>query len=341
MPDYLDDFVVTQMQESHIPGLSLAVIGEAKIIKTQCYGFTDQTGKSLITTSTLFQAASISKCLTAVAILRLVDRGDLSLDADVNSTLQSWKIPNNEFLKHEGVTLRRLLCHNAGATVHGFSGYVVGFPIPTLDQILNGAPPANNSAICIETIPGAKPRYSGGGYTVLQQLLVDVIGRPFPELMQSLVLQPLGMTSSAFDQPLRHPLDKNSATGHTESGKPITGGGHLYPEMAAAGLWTTPSDLARFAICVQQSFAAQSNSILSPKIAREMLTQQAGGYGLGMEISGNGAALRFFHSGRNAGFDALLMAGAESGNGVVIMINANADPKALNSILKAVIKEFH
>ena len=339
MTNYLDGAVVAQMQEHRIPGLSFAVISDGEIAKAQSYGFTDQTGKSPITTFTLFQAASVSKCLTSLAALRLVDQGRLSLDEDVNTKLQSWKIPPSELIKNELVTLRRLLSHNAGVTIHGFAGYAIGQPIPTLIQILNGTQPANNPVIRIEAIPGTNPRYSGGGFTVVQQLLTDVTSQSFPELMESLVLQPLGMTSSTFDQTLPPHFDRIAATGHYQNGKPITGGAHLYPEMAAAGLWTTPSDLARFVIGIQQSLSGQPNSVLSPSITREMLTAQTRTYGLGPFITGNGKLLKFFHSGRNAGFDAMLMAHAETGKGVAIMINANANPKALNSILKAIVTE--
>jgi CubicO group peptidase (beta-lactamase class C family) len=340
MSDYLDGFVVAQMQEHQIPGVSLAIVSDGKIIKEQGYGFTDRTGTGPIITSTLFQAASVSKCLAALAALRLVGQGELSLDGDVNSKLQSWKIPSNEFSKKEPVTLRRLLSHSAGVTVHGFPGYTVGLPIPSLTEILNGMAPAKNPAICIDAVPGSGFHYSGGGYTILQQLLVDVVGRPFPELMQSLVLQPLGMASSTFDQPLLHPLNQCAATGHTQNGKPVPGGARVYPEMAAAGLWTTPSDLACFVIGVQQSIAGRPNSILSSSLAREMLMPQSAGYGLGPGVSVNGKSSTFFHSGRNAGFDAALMAGTETGKGVVIMTNVNADPKVLNSILKRAAGEF-
>ena len=339
MTNYLDDFVVAQMQEHHIPGLSLAVIGDGKIAKAQGYGFTDQMEKSPVTTATLFQAASISKCLAALAALRLVDQGRLALDEDLDTKLQSWKIPPNEFNKNELITLRRLLSHNAGFTVHGFRGYVPGQSIPTLAQILNGIPPASNPAIRLDVIPGTHPRYSGGGYTVLQQLLIDTTGLPFPELMQSLVLQPLGMASSTFEQPLPRDFERAAATGHAQNGKPITGGAHLYPEMAAAGLWTTPSDLACFVIGIQQSLASQSRAVLSAAITREMLTLHSTTHGLGPFVTGNGKTLKFFHSGRNAGFDALLMAQAETGKGLVIMTNANADPKVLNTILKAIVME--
>jgi CubicO group peptidase (beta-lactamase class C family) len=335
MADFLDGLVAAQMRKHHIPGLSLVVIDDGRIAKVKGYGFTDQTGKSLITDATLFQAASVSKCLAALAALRLVDRGLLSLDEDLNTNLKSWKIPANEFTKNNPVTLRRLLSHNASFTVHGFRGYTVGQPTPMLAQILDGAPPANNAGIRIDAIPGANPRYSGGGYTVLQQLLIDVTGQSFSELMQSLVLQPLRMTSSTFDQPLPHHFKPAAATGHAQNGNPITGGAHVYPELAAAGLWTMPSDLARFVIGIQQSLAGSSDCVLSPSIAREMVTPQAEGHGLGPFIAGNGRTKKFFHSGRNAGFDALLMASAETGKGAVIMINANCDSKALSSILKA------
>jgi CubicO group peptidase (beta-lactamase class C family) len=335
----LDDFLVAQLREHRIAGLSLAVISGGDVAKVRCYGFVDQSEKISIASSTLFQAASISKCLTAVAALRLVDQGLLVLDEDINPKLQSWKIPRNDFVNSSPVTLRRLLCHNAGFTVHGFRGYAVGEPVPMLTQILDGVPPANNAAICVDSVPGANPRYSGGGYTVLQQVLIDIVGRPFPELMQSLVLQPLGMTASTFDQPLPEALRLGAATGHTQNGQPIAGGARIYPEMAAAGLWSTPSDLARFVIGIQQSPAGRAGSILSPAGVREMLTPQAAKYGLGPTILGQGQTLQFIHSGRNAGFDAVLMGGAANGKGVVVMVNANADPKVLNSILKAVTQE--
>jgi CubicO group peptidase (beta-lactamase class C family) len=219
MADSLDGLVLAQMREHHLPGLSLAVISDGKISKAQGYGFTDRTVKSPVTTATLFQAASVSKCAAALGALRLVDQGKLSLDEDLNNKLLSWKFPPNDFVKNQAVTLRRLLSHNAGVTVHGFRGYLPGQPIPTLTQILNGTPPANNPAIRVDAVPGPNPRYSGGGYTVLQQLLIDVTGRPFPELMQSLVLQPLGMTSSSFDQPLSPDLEQFAAIGHSSDGR--------------------------------------------------------------------------------------------------------------------------
>ena len=336
MTDSLDNALLALLAEHRLPGLSFAVIGGGQITCARGYGFADPARQVPVTADTLFQAASISKCLTALAALRLVDPGRLTLDEDVNERLRSWKIPASEFIQSERVTLRRLLSHQAGINVHGFAGYATGQPLPTLIQVLNGTLPANNSAIRVNAIPGTQPRYSGGGYTVLQQLLTDVTGQPFGDLMQEIVLQPLGLTASAFAQLLPVSLEKLAATGHDKNGQPIPGGAHSYPEMAAAGLWTTPSDLAKFALGIQDALAGQPGAILTPALAREMLTVQAGVYGLGPSITGHGLARKWFHSGRNAGFDALLLTEVETGQGVAIMTNANVNSQVINEILQAI-----
>lgn len=197
---------------------------------------------------TLFQAGSISKPVAALAALRLVEQGKLSLDEDVNAKLVSWKVPGNEFTKEQKVTLRRLLTHSAGLTVHGFPGYAAGAQVPTLVQVLNGEKPANTPAIRVDTVPGRLWRYSGGGYTIMQQLLIDVTQKSFPELMRQLVLEPAGMKHSTYEQPLPPARAGEAATAHDANGQPVKGQFHTYPEMAAAGLWTTPTDLALLAI---------------------------------------------------------------------------------------------
>lgn len=275
-----------------------------------------------------------------MAALRLVEQGKLALDEDVNIKLTTWKVPDNELTRQKPVTLRGILSHSAGMTVHGFPGYSTDAPIPTLVQVLNGEPPANTAAIRVETLPGSKWNYSGGGYTVMQQLMLDVTRKPFPEFMRQTVLIPLGMTSSAYDQPLFTDKAKMTATGHYPDGKAVKGRWHVYPEMAAAGLWTTPSDLARFAIGVQQSLAGRSNAVISQAMTRQMLTNQKDNDGLGVFLIGSGRTLRFEHSGRDEGFDALLMATAESGQGVVIMINANENTGAVPLIMKFIAKEY-
>jgi CubicO group peptidase (beta-lactamase class C family) len=329
------------MHQHHITGLSLAIIEDGKIVKAQGYGVANTDTNTPVTTSTLFQAGSISKSVAALGALHLVEQGQLVLDEDVNNRLSTWKMPENEFTRVKKVTLRRILSHTAGVTVHGFPGYDVDAPMPTLVQVLNGAKPANTPAIRVDILPGSRWRYSGGGYTVMQQMILDVTGKPFPTFMNETVLTPLGMSDSTYQQPLSDEKASATATGYHADGKPVHGRWHVYPEMAAAGLWTTASDLARFAIGVQQSLAGTSNPVISPILTRQMLTNQKDNDGLGVFLQGSGKTLRFMHNGRDDCFDAMLMAYAEIGKGAVIMINGNDDSSMVTHILETIAQQYH
>ena len=337
----VDDVVATEMNNHGIVGVSVAIIEDGELRTAKGYGFTDKSAATRVTTNTLFQAGSVSKPVAALAALRMVEAGRLSLDGDVNRSLKQWQVPENQFTKDEKVTLRRILSHSAGLTVHGFPGYQADSRLPTLRQILDGSKPANTAAIQVNVVPGSTWRYSGGGYTVMQQMMIDVTGKPFPVLMKEAVLAPLQMTASTYEQPLPADRARLAATGYYPNGKEVKGKWHIYPEMAAAGLWTTPSDLARFAIGIQKALAARSNPVLSSSMTRRMLTVQKGNNGLGLFLNGSGKKLRFDHGGRDEGFDTLLMADAESGHGVVIMINANDNSGAVNRMVEAVRKEYH
>lgn len=338
--DTLDDYINGQMQQHHVVGLSLAIMQEGMIIKAKGYGTTEKDGTSPVTPDTLFQAGSISKAVAALGALRLVEQGKLSLDEDVNAKLTTWKVPVNTFTGLEKVTLRRILCHSAGLTVHGFPGYAVGQTVPTLVQVLNGTPPANTLPIRVDTIPGRLWRYSGGGYEVMQQLVQDVTGQPFPDFMQTTVLTPLGMTQSTYVQPLPDDMAANAATGYYQDGSAVKGRWHVYPEMAAAGLWTTASDLARFALGIQKSLDGVSNPVISQAMTRQMLTEQKNKDGLGVMLAGNGPTLHFSHDGRNEGFDGLLTAYAHTGQGAVILINGNEDSGMVARIMQEIAKQY-
>jgi len=330
--DSLDAFVKAQMAQRHIRGLSLAIIKDGKIAIARAYGVTDDSTKAPVTPSTLFQAGSISKPVSALGALHLVEAGTLSLDANVNDKLKSWQVPDNRFTATEKVTLRRLLSHSAGLTVHGFPGYDVAERMPTVVQVLDGTSPANTAPIRVDTTPGAIWRYSGGGFTVMQLMVVDVTGQPFAQFLQKTVLGPIGMTSSSFEQPLPNAKAALTAAGYYADGLPVRGRWHVYPEMAAAGLWTTPTDLAKWAIEVQETLAGRGHGVISPAMARQFVTEQKGGSGLGVGVQGTGRSLRFSHGGRDEGFDALLEAGAETGDGVAIMINANDNSRLMGRV---------
>lgn len=346
--DTIDDVVAAQMVKQKIPGLSLVVMKNGEIAKVKAYGVMEKGKTSLVTPNTLFQAGSVSKSVAALGALHLVEVGKLSLDADVNASLKTWQVPDNKFTNKSKVTLRYLLSHSAGFTVHGFPGYATADPIPTLVQVLNGEKPANTEPIRVDREPGSKWQYSGGGYTVMQQLVIDASGQPFQEFMRAEVLEPLGMQASSFNQPLSPQYDNLAASGHCYSRKfvftkdifPISGRWHVYPEMAAGGLWTTPSDLARFALFLRASFAGRNVSVISQALTQEMLTPQKDNDGLGVFVLGQGKTLRFWHSGRNEGFDTLMAAYVETGDGVIIMINANNDSDAGPQILKAISRAY-
>jgi len=346
----IDDLIVAQMREHHITGLSLAIVQDGRIVRESGFGFTDTNHTAPVTPATLFQAGSISKSVAAAGALHLVEASRLSLDTDVNTQLRTWRVPENQFTKERKVTLRGILTHNAGLTVHGFPGYDANATVPTLVQVLDGVKPANTPAIRVDTVPGSTWRYSGGGYTVMQQLIIDVTGRPFPDFMRDTVLKPFGMLRSTYEQPLPQDKAASTAAGYYSNGKAVKGGWHIYPEMAAAGLWTTASDLARFAIGVQQSLAAKSNPVISQAMTRQMLTPGGTDWpsriqktedGLGVFLEGRGPGLIFSHNGRDEGFDALMMAYAYTGQGVVIMINSNDDSGAVDRIAKAIAREYH
>jgi CubicO group peptidase (beta-lactamase class C family) len=332
--------IAERMAFHKVPGVSLVVINNGDIEWARGFGVVEAGAAKPVTVDTLFQAASISKPVAALGALRLVQEGKLSLDEDVNNKLVSWKVPENDFTKENKVTLRELLSHTAGTTVHGFRGYASDEPVPTLLQVLNGEKPANSAPIRVDIAPGSRFRYSGGGISVMQQMIIDVTGKPFPEFMRKTVLERLGMKHSTYEQPLPKTFSSNVATGHGSNGEKIKGGSHTYPEMAAAGLWTTPSDLARFAIEIQRSKAGKSNKVLSADMTNQMLTVIKDDYALGLGIRGAGKSLTFAHGGSNNGFRCFLFAYAETGQGAIIMTNSDNGGPLANEILRSIAREY-
>ena len=223
--------------------------------------------------------------------------------------------------------------------MHGFGGYPADAPVPTTVQVLDGEKPANSAAVVPNVIPGSLWRYSGGGFTVMQLLLSDVTGKPFPALLSELVLKPVGMADSTYEQPLPAASRATAATGHRTDGKPLPGLYHTYPEMAAAGLWTTPTDLARYLIEIQKARRGES-SVLSAETARLMTTAVKGGYGLGLSLQGAGPTASFGHGGSNEGFKCQMTAFLDQGQGAVIMTNGDQGARLGAEILRAIAREY-
>ena len=277
-----------RMAHYHVPAVSIAVVENSDLHWARAYGDAAADNPCPVSTASLFQAASISKPVTTLAVLRLVARGVLDLDADVNSYLTGWQVPGTASWQPR-VSLRQLLSHTAGVTVDSFPGYPHGQSRPTLLQVLAGHEPANTAPVTVDALPGAAFRYSGGGYCIVQHLLEACTGAPFPVLMRELVLDPLGMADSTFEQPLPPERDTLAACAHRSGAQPIRRGSHVYPEMAAAGLWTTASDLARFLVALQAAYAGARDSVVPQELAQEMLSPQVDDViDLGMPLGGIG-----------------------------------------------------
>lgn len=335
-----------RMAHGATPGASVAVVDGCELAWARGFG-TRAASLDAVTPRTLFQAGSISKPVFALAVMRLVEDGALDLDADVNGYLTSWRVPDNDGWQPR-LTLRQLLSHSAGTTVHGFPGYPASGPWPSVPQVLQGAPPANTSPVVVDLLPGTQFRYSGGGTTIAQQAVVDVTGKPFPELMRALVLDPLGMEDSSFAQPLPPALAARAAHAHPWNGVATIGGWHVYPEMAAAGLWTTAGDLARLGAAVMRSLRGDPSPL---GLAREtvaamlqpQLPEQKPGdeyYGLGWGCAGKDDAFRFGHHGADEGFLAVIRMFPASGSGAVVMINSIQGWRLRDELLAAIGRAY-
>lgn len=332
--------IEARMAFYHVPGVSLAVIDGGRIAFVKGYGVIEVGKPAPVTPETRFQAASISKPVGALGVLALVEKGALSLDAAVNTELQTWKLPDNEFTQKTPVTLRLLLSHSAGTNAHGFAGYPAGARLPTLNQILDGQRPANSAAVRVTDPPAMRVNYSGGGLTVVQKLVEDVTGKFFADYMAMAVLQPLGMTQSTYQVIQPQQPNPEFATAHLADGQPYPGRWHRYPESMAAGLWTTPGDLARFVIELQQSLAGTGNHVLTRKMTVEMLTPQKEDAGLAIFLAGAGQARSFVHDGANAGFRSLCVGFTERGQGMVVMVNSDAGGELMPEIMQSVARAY-
>jgi CubicO group peptidase (beta-lactamase class C family) len=329
-----------QMKKYHTPGVSIAVINDGKIEWARGFGIANEVTNDSVYTETLFEAGSVSKPTFALMVMKLKEKGIVDLDKDVNDYLKSWKIPAHENWQ-PGITLRQLLSHTAGLTVHGFPGYLKTDSIPTVPQLLSGKSPANTDEVKVNIMPGTAFRYSGGGTTVAQQTIIDVTGKSFPDLAREELFTPLKLKHSTYQQPLPDSLEKIASSAFPYKGVPIAGRYHVYPEMAAAGLWTNPTELALLAIEVQKALKGES-SFYKKETIEEMLTPQkvAPNIGIGFFLNSQGDSARFGHGGWDEGFVTDFVAYKHLGKGAVVMVNSNEGYNLLNEIMQAIAIEY-
>lgn len=332
---YVD--ILERMEFYRVPGVSIAVIENGQLVWAKGYGVKDYETKEPVTVNTLFQAASISKSLNATVIMNLVEQGKLALDADVNTYLNSWKVPSNQFTTMKAVTVSHLLNHTGGTTNFndrtGYLGYKTTDSIPTVQQMLRGEPPAKTPPVSVERLPGTAFGYSNGGSLILQLLLMEMKNQPYQQILKEVVLDPLGMSNSVFMQPLSDSLKILAASAH-DRWVPLEGNCMVYPELAAAGLWTTPTDLSKFIIEQWLSLNGKSNKIVSKEIAERMITLTVDGsdYSEGFEITRKGDETYFGHRGGSYGFYSNMIMNKDSGNGAIVMVNGGSD--GINSNLR-------
>lgn len=336
-----------RLREHKIPAVSIAVFENYELSWAKAYGMAEVEAGTRATEETLFLAGSISKSVNALGVMLAASEGTLGLDTPVNELLESWKLPENELTRATPVTIRMLLSHTAGTTVHGFPGYAAGAAIPTVQQILDGEQPANTSAVRVDLAPGTQYRYSGGGTTITQLALAERSKLPYQEVLATRVLGPLGMTHSTYEQVLTPERLRHAAAGYGRDGNVIEGKRHTYPEMAAAGLWTTPSDLARFFAEIARARAGKSSKIATA-VATEMTTKRIHvreatnpeSVGLGVFLSERNGARLFGHGGADEGFQANAVASLDQGYGVIVMANSDNGFRIFPEIERAVFAEY-
>jgi len=331
------------MKRFEIPGASLAVVSDGKIVWTEGFGEADTNTGRAVKPNTLFQAASLSKPVAAWAALRLVDARRMGLDEPIGKSLKG-----NKSLKAirpnwgRTATLRQLLSHTSGLSVHGFPGYAKGTRLPTLTQVLYGSRPANTRRVVQDRRSGAF-RYSGGGYCAVQFAIMSVAEDSFPNAMSKLALKPLAMADSTYEQPLPDRLAAAAATGHDDQSKPIRGKWHTYPEMAAAGLWTTSRDMARYVLAVQAAWEGSDETQLRQATAKQMLVRATPkSAGLGLFVYNSAAGSGFAHTGSNRGFRCMLKATSrrKNGFGMVIMTNSENGQKLFGPLEDLIKKQL-
>ena len=311
----------------NIPSVSVALIDGGNLAWTHAWGAASEL--------TLYQAASLSKLVTAVAALRLVDPGRLDLDRSVNQDLVGWRVPDNALTAGHAVTLRGLLSMTAGVGVPGYAGYQPGVPLPTLQQILDGTPPARSEPVRVDNIPGTHYGYSGGGYEIVQALIESKIFGSFDRAMHELVFSRAGMSSSIFAQPLPMALVGRAAHGHYADGRELEGGWRNVPELAAGGLWSTPSDLAKLLIEIARAYNGEPSQVISHAAAVEMLTRQNDGpYGLGGAIAGSGQSLVLMKRGQNVGYQGYMLIFPTAGQGIVVLSDSDNGTALATAIIR-------
>lgn len=336
-----------RMRQFNVPGASVAVIDDGRLAWAHAWGVKEAGGEDPVTTETLFQAGSVSKPVAALLALSMVGDGKLALDQPVNEILRTWQVPDNEFTQEQPVTLRHVLTHQAGFTPFGYLIPRSEGSVPGMAELLRGGI-RDWPVVTVEFVPGSRHAYSNAGYCVLQLILEEKSGGNLQDLAARTMFGPLGMAHSTFTEPLDETLLAAAASGHERKTKdetnereavPVAGKAEIAPG-ATGGLWSTPSDLAAMVVEVMRAWNGQSETLVTQDLARQFLTPQVAGEGLGISVEGEGKALRASHGGGMPGFICLLVFYPETGQGAVVMTNSDGGRWLQQELIAGIAAEY-
>lgn len=323
-PAQIDEGINYILDRYNVKGASVALIQDFNLLWAKGYGITDAENPVPVSKNTLFDVASISKPVSAVAIMRVLHAKGISIDTEANDLLTSWKIEENQFTDSVKVTVRYLLSHRGGINVDGYRGYIAQDTLPTLLQVLNGIPPAENPKVEVIQTPGQSYMYSGGGYYILQQLLEDVTGESFRITLKNDLFDIIKMNNSTFRQDSLEKYYESVASAHYK-GTLIKIKRMQFAGLAAGGLKSTAGDLATFLSEIQRSLKGKSVRVLDQESAKELIFPESPNYGLGFMLRDN----FFGHGGANVGFLSTMAAHVENGYGIVVLTNSSRDDNLL------------
>lgn len=332
-----------------VSGLSFAVVDNYEVVFSHTVGEKAFGSKDYIDENTAFSTASISKPVTATIAAMLAEQGKLDLDAPISQYLKRWKMPQSPLTKNVPITMRHLLSHTAGMSQGGYADFHLGDDVPTTIDTLNGLKlPRYKKPISVMFTPESQWEYSGGGYVIVQVALEDIMGKPLQQLAQNMLFEPLGMKNTTMFQNGHPNFLTNVAKVHDAKQKVIRDGIPICPQIAPSGMWSTPQDMAKFTIEVQQALAGKNTKVISNKVAKTTTNiktlDTTGGWSAGwMRFEAKGNIDWFSHGGSNTGTGGHVMASMENGKGIMVFINAFTPQRnrAINTLIKQVITSLN
>ena len=324
----------SRMEDFGVAGISFAILKNGELDWAKGYGVLQKGGSEKVNTETMFSVGSVSKVGTAVLIMKLQELGLIDVDQDVNKYLTSWKVPENMYTRKKPVTLRHILSHTAGLTVHGFADFYPGEELPTTVQILEGKSPAKNRPVCVDIPVGDRFRYSGGGTTIAQLVIEDCMEGAQYNIAKKLLFQELGMKRSSYQNPLPERYG-NIAKAHNRNGRPdaLPRGYQAMPEAGASGLWTTPTDFSKLMAELMKAYDGNSKFLAQTTVKDMMTPVEPSDYGMGPRIKEENNHIQFSHGGANDSYRAHFIGSLTNKNGIVIFTNGARGTDLIRELL--------